>query len=131
MNENNRVLQVSCSEAVYRIDLTNLTEAEIIAIETVLHELEEYHQYGQYYAQIETLKETKPMTPEIQKQIDELEAKDEDNKWYDTGFGRDSIFGKQIIKIDGEVPYNCSAWLEGKLSKLPFWHKVSTEMDYP
>lgn len=105
------MLYPNCSEAVYRIDLTNLTEAEIEAIEAVLTDLAENHEFG--------------------KEDEEGNENDEENKWYDTGFGRKDIFGKKVIVVQGEVPYNCSDWLEGKLSKLPFWHKVSTEMDYP
>ena len=56
---------------------------------------------------------------------------DGDAGWYETSFGEKSIFGTNLIEINGNVPYNASDWLIANLRNLPFFNKLKMEEDSP
>jgi hypothetical protein len=51
-------------------------------------------------------------------------GEDSQEWWYDTNWERADVFGKDIIEIKGETPYNCYDELVNYLSRLPYWDKV-------
>jgi len=83
-------LNPNCSEATFRMDLSNLTQSEIDKVGKAIEEIEREHTES---------------------------SKDEENWWYDTWYGIEDLFGKQIMIIKGEVPYNCFDELEQALLK--------------
>lgn len=49
--------------------------------------------------------------------------------WYEANWYHHSMFGMEIISINGDMPYNHYDDLIDKLSKLPFWGKIEHEYD--
>ena len=87
------ILQGTCSTSVVRISTDNLSESEAQQILDLLERMAK---------------------------TEEEPIEGSDNGWYDTSFNRDSIFGKNFIEINGEVPYNLSDWLDSELRTLSF-----------
>jgi len=90
-------LNPNCSEATMRINLKNLTKAEI--------------------KQLSNLLDCLSMESE----------KDEESKWYETSFSKENIFGISVMVIKGETPYSEGEWLEDQLKNLPFGHLLEIE----
>jgi len=61
----------------------------------------------------------------IEDLLEKLTSGDEKEEWwYDTDWERVDIFGKDIIEIKGDTPYNSYEELIDYLRRLPYWDKV-------
>ena len=72
---------------------------------------------------------TKTEAAELEKYMGELEADEE--FWYETSWSIYRVGGKNILEIDGDVPYNQDDELRARLGKLKFWGKIDVSLgDY-
>lgn len=94
------MLQPNCSEAIFRIDLSNLTSKERRKVNKVYREF----LFGR--------------------------GTEELKWWGETSIYKDTIFGIPALIIQGEAPYHCEnelrSFLEEKLGK-EIWGKVKKE----
>jgi hypothetical protein len=93
-------LNPNCSEATMRLDLTGLTKEEINKLEELLAKVEEEHSSSD---------------------------NDDENWWFETSWATKDIFGKKVIEIRGDTPFNNSDKLLDEIQKLPF--KIPWEID--
>lgn len=98
------ILQGSCSTSVMRIDLTDLREYEIKMLTDLLQSLQDKGEAEH--------------------------ATEDDRNWYDTYFSEQTLFGKRMMKIDGEVPFNSQDWLEEKLASLKFMKEKNVQIEW-
>jgi len=110
------ILQPSCSEAVARINLENLTEKEVAVL---LSTIEDMESHGDEYEL------------DDEEEEDTTETKEEVPSWGDTSWAKKSLFGHPIIEISGGFPYYEADYLEKKLRALPFGKKLEIEFDEP
>jgi len=115
------LLNPNCSEAVCRILLSNLTESEINEILSLLRSIDNIH--GNESLSSYKVDENKPVEDlvsydyEFVKQVKEY--------WYDTTWSIEDVFGIQVIRIQGDTPYNFPDWLEKLFrEKLSFGSKL-------
>jgi len=126
------ILNPNCSEAVWRINLSNLTEDEKNQLKNLLTRIQDIAESGascSHEGPEHHLNGKIDVNQKLgdQETIDDEEVKEIQEKWYDTSWWEETIFKIPVIIIRGETPYNCAEWLEDKLRSLPFGEKLEIE----
>ena len=59
--------------------------------------------------------------------LEKLTKLEIEEEWGETSVYEETLFNLNVIRINGNAPYNSNDWLRSELSKLPFINKIRME----
>ena len=130
------ILQTNCSEATLRIRVDDLEENEL---EQIMNMLEMFDRIVNSEETLEATNDNRNIIDENAKlcgdqrpiEITEERINEIKDKWYDTYFTLETIFGMRVIVIRGNTPYNNGDWLLEQLKSFSFSSKLDFDESEP